>query len=52
MCMLTIKNKDGYLDRAKRRIVVLGNQDPTYYTKHEKYAPVLSQNQLCLLEDH
>ncbi len=49
MCVLTIKNKDGYLDRAKCRIVVLGNQDPTYYTKHEKYAPILSQNQLRLL---
>ena len=49
MCILTIKNKDGHPDRAKARIVVLGNQDKTYYTKHDKYAPVLNQNQLRVL---
>ncbi len=49
MCILTIKNKDGHPDRAKSRIVVLGNQDKTYYSKSDKYAPVLSQNQLRVL---
>ena len=49
MCILTIKNKDGHPDRAKSRIVVLGNQDRKYYEKSDKYAPVLSQNQLRLL---
>ena len=50
MCLLTIKYKNGYLDRAKCRIVVLGNQQQQNYTKGEKYAPVLTQNQFrCLL---
>ncbi len=31
---------------VKFQIVVLGNQDPTYYHKHEKYGPVLTQNQM------
>lgn len=30
MCVLTIKNKDGYPNRAKCQIVVLDNQDLTY----------------------
>ena len=49
MCILTIKNKDSHPDRAKSRIVVLGNQDKKYYKKTDKYAPVLTQNQLRLL---
>ena len=50
MCLLTIKYKDGYPDRAKCRIVVLGNQQQQTYSKGEKYAPVLTQNQFrCLL---
>ena len=50
MCLLTIKFKNGYPDRAKCRIVVLGNQQQQNYTKGEKYAPVITQNQFrCLL---
>ena len=50
MCLLTIKYKDGYPDRAKCRIVVLGNQQQQSYTKGQKYAPVITQNQFrCLL---
>ncbi len=51
MCILTIKYKNGYPDRAKCRVVVLGNQQQQQsYTKDEKYAPVITQNQFrCLL---
>ena len=50
MCLLTIKYKNGYPDRAKCRIVVLGNQQQQDYIKGEKYAPVITQNQFrCLL---
>ena len=50
MCVLTVKYKNGYPDRAKCRIVVLGNQQQQSYTKGEKYAPVITQNQFrCLL---
>ena len=45
MCILTIKYKDGYPDRTKCRIVVLGNQQQHNYSKSDKYAPVISQNQ-------
>ena len=45
MCLLTIKYKNGYPDRAKCRIVVLGNQQQQNYTKGEKYVPVIMQNQ-------
>ena len=49
MYILTIKNKDGHPDIAKARIVVLGNQDKTYYPKNNKYTPVLTLDQLRLL---
>ena len=49
MCVLTIKYKNGYPDRAKCRIVVLGNQQDQTYSKHEKYAPVITQNQFRYL---
>ena len=47
MCVLTVKYKDGYPDRTKCRIVVLGNQQQQAFPKSEKYAPVISQNQFC-----
>ncbi len=49
MCVLTIKYKDGYPDRAKCRIVVLGNRQEQTYAKNEKYAPVITQNQFRYL---
>ena len=49
MCVLTIKCKNGYLDQAKCRIVVLGNQQDHTYSKNEKYAPVITQNQFRYL---
>ena len=50
MCVLTIKYKDGYPDRVKSRIVVLGNQQSTTFIPSDTYAPVISQNQFrCLL---
>ena len=50
MCVLTVK-KDENLDpdRAKSRIVVLGNLDERTWAKHEKYAPVLQYSSLRLL---
>ena len=42
---MTVKYKNGYPDRAKSRIVVLGNQQQVQYEPNEKYAPVLSQVQ-------
>ena len=42
MCVLVIKpDKDGNPLCAKSRIVVLGNHEDTYYSKSQKYAPVL-----------
>ena len=50
MCVLTIKYKNGYPDRVKSRIVVLGNRQSTQFSPHDTYAPVISQNQFrCLL---
>ena len=49
MCVLTIKYKNGYPDRAKCRIVVLGNQQQHNFSKGEKYAPVITQNQFRFL---
>ena len=50
MCVMTIKYKDGYLHRTKCRIVVLGNQQQHNFSKSDKDAPVISQNQFrCLL---
>ena len=40
---MTIKYKNGYPDRAKSRILVLGNQQQIKYDANERYAPVLSQ---------
>ncbi len=49
MCVLTIKYENGYPDCAKCRIVVLGNQQDQTYSKNEKYAPVITQNQFRYL---
>eukprot|EP00804_Cyclotella_cryptica_P022103 CCRYP_011581-RA/>CCRYP_011581-RA protein AED:0.10 eAED:0.05 QI:0/0/0/1/0/0/6/0/1337 len=50
MCILVIKhNKDGKPNRAKSRIVVLGNFEDRYYDKSQKYAPVLKYTSLRLL---
>eukprot|EP00804_Cyclotella_cryptica_P002399 CCRYP_004096-RA/>CCRYP_004096-RA protein AED:0.22 eAED:0.22 QI:0/0/0/1/0/0/3/0/917 len=50
MCVLVIKpDKDGYPVRAKSRIVVLGNFEDHYYSKSQRYAPVLKYSSLCLL---
>ncbi len=38
MCVLTIKYKNGYPDRTKCCIVVLGKQQEHTYSKKEKYA--------------
>ena len=45
MCLMTIKYKNGYSDRAKSCIIVLGNQQQVQYEPNENYAPVLSQVQ-------
>ena len=50
MCVLVVKpDKDGNPCRAKSRIVVLGNYEDRYYTKSQKYAPVLKYTSLRLL---
>ena len=50
MCVIVVKNnKDGNPDRAKSRIVILGNHEDAYYTKSERYAPVLKYPSLRLL---
>ena len=42
MCVLVVKpDKDGKPHRAKSRIVVLGNHEDRYYSKSDRYAPVL-----------
>jgi hypothetical protein len=42
MCVLVIKpDKDGKPHRAKSRIVVLGNHEDRYFSKSQRYAPVL-----------
>ena len=44
MAISTIKkNADGLPIRAKYRIVMLGNLDPHTWTKHDHFAPVMSQ---------
>ena len=50
MCVMTIK-RDEHLapDRAKSRIVVLGNLENRVWQKSEKYAPVLQYSSLRLL---
>ncbi len=43
MCVFTIKKDSrGHPVRAKSRIVLLGNKDPTEWTKADCYAPVVS----------
>jgi hypothetical protein len=50
MAIATIKyDGQGNADRAKYRIVALGNLDPHSWTKSECYAPVLSQFELRFL---
>ena len=50
MCVLVIKpDKDGKPHRAKSRIVVLGNHEDRYYSKSQRYAPVLKYSSLRLL---
>eukprot|EP00804_Cyclotella_cryptica_P030273 CCRYP_019237-RA/>CCRYP_019237-RA protein AED:0.06 eAED:0.03 QI:0/0/0/1/0/0/3/0/1322 len=50
MCVLVVKtDKDGKPDRAKSRIVVLGNFEDRIYEKSQKYAPVLKYTSLRLL---
>jgi hypothetical protein len=50
MCVLVIKpDKDGKPNRAKSRIVVLGNHKDRYFSKSQRYAPVLKYSSLRLL---
>ena len=50
MCVLVVKpDKDGKPNRAKARIVVLGNFEDRLYEKSQKYAPVLKYSSLRLL---
>jgi hypothetical protein len=50
MCVLVIKpDKDGKPHRAKSRIVVLGNHEDRYFSKSQRYAPVLKYSSLRLL---
>ena len=50
MCVLIVKtNKDGKPDRAKSRIVVLGNFEDRIYQRSQRYAPVLKYDSLRLL---
>ena len=47
--VLIIKYKNGYPDRAKSCIVVLGDQQQVNYQPDKKYAPVLTQTQFRVL---
>jgi hypothetical protein len=50
MAIATIKtNSDGQPERAKYRIVALGNLDPHEWSKQDCFAPVLSQQELRLI---
>ena len=50
MCVLVIKtDENGHPDRAKSRIVVLGNLEARTWDKHERAAPVLKYSSLRLL---
>ena len=50
MCVLTIKRDENMApDRAKSRIVVLGNLEGRVLEKSKKYASVLMCSSLCLL---
>ena len=50
MCVLAVKtDRDGKPNRAKSRIVVLGNHEDRVYSKSKRYAPVLKYDSLRLL---
>ena len=50
MCVQTVKKDENLLpERAKSRIVVLGNLEDRYWSKSERYAPVLQYSSLRLL---
>ena len=50
MCVLVVKpDKDDKPNRAKSQIVVLGNFKDRYYSKHQRYAPVLSYSRLRIM---
>ena len=50
MCVLVVKHiKDGKPNRAKSRIVVLGDFEDKLYEKSQRYAPVLKYSSLHLL---
>ena len=49
MCVLTTKLSNGVPSRAKSRIVVLGNRDPTPWASSDCYAPVISHVHLRLI---
>jgi len=50
MCVLVVKtDRDGKPNRAKSRIVVLGNHEDWVYSKSKHYAPVLKYDSLRLL---
>ena len=46
---MTIKYKNGYPDRTKSRIIILGDQQQVQYEANVKYAPVLPQVQFHTL---
>ena len=50
MCCITVK-KDSDMNphRAKSRIVVLGNHEERWFSKSDRYAPVLASDSLRLL---
>ena len=53
MCVLVVKtDRDGKPNRAKSRIVVLGNHEDRLYSKSKRYAPVLKYDSLRLLTAH
>ena len=50
MCVLVIKTDEhGKPDRAKSRIVVLGNLEARTWDKHERAAPVMKYSSLRLM---
>ena len=50
MCVLAVKpDKDGNPNRAKSRIIVLGNFEDRYYSKSQRYAPVIKYSSLRLM---
>ena len=53
MCVLVIKlDENGQPDRAKSRIVVLGNQEDRLWEKHDRAAPVLKYSSLQIGRAH